>query len=1718
MHTHSTVARPLPLSGEEVVISGISGCYPESGNVREFQENLFNKVDMITDDDRRWKADNSGVPHRTGKVPVVNKFDAAFFGSSALQAKALDPQNRLLMEKTCEALLDAGINPTHLKGKNVGVFIGMSFVEAERAWQFESPLPDGISYTHTARGLIASRISRFYGINGPCHIVDTACSSSMYAFDCALKAIHDGRCDSAFICTTTLCLLQNPSFHFWRLGVINSEGKCKCFDNEGNGYARSETVVAFYVQKAKDAKRVYASVVHIKTNCDGYKEQGITFPSAKIQGRLLEDFYQECSVDPTSVHFVEAHATGTKVGDPEEISALDKVFCKGRKEPLLIGSVKSNMGHTEPGSALVSMTKVLITMETGFIPPNINFNSPREGVEALETGRMKVVTDKHPYDKSLIAVNSFGFGGANGHCLLRRNEKVKQNGGVPEDPLPRLVLVAGRVKESVEVTLRDFENRPVDAEYVYLMNDLHSSEIPGFLYRGYSLLTEDNKKPRNIQRHAAEHKRPVWFVFPGLCSLHSEMGKSLMQIPTFSEAISKCEKTLKEFGVNVKDIITSDDPNIFNNIVNCFVGNAAYQVGLVDIIKKVGIEPDGLIGYSVGELGCSYMDGSLTAQQVMLVAYYQGYALAQTKTLKGLMLTVGMFYMLQTQGHSVKVVNSANTFFHNTCASACTASLLRSLQKVIPNPKPRSPFWKSTSVPESAWHSPKATFSSAEYHTNVLSSAVLFEEASRHIPDDAITIEITPNGQQLNIQSRSLFKQIQNVALTKENHPDAVQNLFSSLGDFISCKPSNTHDLATDQMGAFTGLSFVKSRERTVKINLGDLEMAYLGGHVIDGRVLYPAMGYVVLVWECMAFINSLAYEDMDVVFDNLQFEISESGASVVTGTIRVPNDISREWLELDPPQDVTGEDDVDFSSRDIYKELRLRGYNYQGQFRSIVSANAAGSKGKIRWFDNWVAHMDNMLQMQILQEDTRGLFVPISIGKLTINTSKHHALLSDLKKEMEQPEIPVYVHKDMNIIRSGGVEIRALIASAITKRKPLGEPVVEKHLFVPFIEPDQLDVKDALRVCVHMMLENVIGIRVKAVEVYNEDAAPFSPELAVILGDLPLIQADITLLANQPLQDIESVGFKINNSVLSEEEKCLLVIVSNTMDNNELLETALKVIAEGGFILVRERSDFQSSLFTKRHGIEAVFVKSVDNEKLVLFRKTAVDSPSVIIKICSSNYDWLPKLQAAVASSSKQSILLVAQNDPLCGILGLVNCILKESNGHDVRHWGTYRHLPIKDFPLVKVPNAYVNVTTRGDLSSLTWIQGKRVCDIPESERVHVYYSALNFKDVMTATGKIPLEVAAKFRLSQDNVQGLEYSGRDVNGRRVMGMVGGGATATMLHADKNLMWNVPDHWTLEDAATVPVVYGTAYFALLMCGDMKKGESILIHAGSGGVGMAAIHICLHAGCTQTNGRGVDLVLNSLAEEKLQASLRCLAVGGRFLEIGKADLSKNNPIPMEIILKGVSFHGIGLDYYFWATHKEKHALNDILTEGIKSGACILYMAAGKHIGKVLLKITTEEPEKIIRPVPKVVEARAHYHCIPDSSYIIAGGLGGFGLELADWLVLRGARKLILTTHSGLKNGYQSSRIRVWRSYGVEVLILRDDITTESGVKSLLMKATDLGPVAAIFNLAVVSVSIFILELKHADRCDISRWEKRRYHMPQNASRQGICPLAMAINYL
>lgn len=798
---------------DDIVITGISGRLPESNSIEEFKQQLFDGVDLVTDDERRWPSGLYGLPTRTGKLKNLELFDATFFGVHAKQAHVMDPQLRMLLELTYEAMVDAGMNPNEMKGTKTGVFIGVSDSESSEYWTQDPEQINGYGLTGCCRAMFPNRISYTFDFSGPSYAIDTACSSSLFAFQQAVTAMKTGQCDSAIVGGVNLLLKPTSSLQFHRLSMLSPQGMCKAFDASGNGYVRSEGAVVVLLQKASASKRVYATVLGAKTNTDGNKEQGITFPSGGMQNRLIREVYDEIGIKPEEVSYVEAHGTGTKVGDPQEVNSIADFFCKNRKEPLLIGSVKSNMGHSEPASGLCSLAKMVIAMESGMIPQNLHFKSPNKDIPALNDGRLKVVAKNEPWNGGILAINSFGFGGANAHIVLRSNPKPKTTW--PAGDVPRVVGVSGRTEDAVSNFLTKIEQHKNDEEFLALIDEVHSRNINGHAYRGYAVLKDQVVK--EVMQVPGDD-RPIAFVYSGMGSQWPGMAKDLMQLECFKNSIKRCADALKPHGVNLEDIIINGSDATFDNVLNSFVSIAAMQVALTDVMRTLGVEPNVIVGHSVGEVGCAYADGTLTAEQAVLAAYSRGRAILESKLAPGAMAAVGLTWeqvkercppeifpachnsedsvtisgppasiekfvaQLQSEDIFAKAVKSSGTAFHSKYIADAGPRLRKALDSIIPNPKPRSPRWISSSIPESAWGTPLAQQSSAAYHVNNLLSPVLFHEALKHVPENSICVEIAPTGLLQAILKRALGPKTTNISLVKRGHADNLEFVLSAVG------------------------------------------------------------------------------------------------------------------------------------------------------------------------------------------------------------------------------------------------------------------------------------------------------------------------------------------------------------------------------------------------------------------------------------------------------------------------------------------------------------------------------------------------------------------------------------------------------------------------------------------------------------------------------------------------------------------------------------------------------------------------------------------------------------------------------------------------------------------------------------------------------------------------------------------------------------------------
>uniref|UniRef100_A0A7N5ZVY8 Fatty acid synthase n=1 Tax=Anabas testudineus TaxID=64144 RepID=A0A7N5ZVY8_ANATE len=1851
---------------DEIVVAGISGRLPESNNLEEFWENLISGVDMVTEDSRRWTPGLYGLPKRNGKLKDISHFDAAFFGVHPKQANTMDPQLRLMLEIAYEAIVDGGLNPATLRGTKTGVYIGVSGSEAGEAFSRDPEELLGYSMTGCQRAMLANRISYFFDFSGPSTAIDTACSSSLLALENAFHAIRHGQCEAALVGGVNLLLKPNTSVQFMKLGMLSPEGSCKSFDSSGNGYCRSEAAVAVLLTKRTMAKRVYATVINAGNNTDGYKEQGVTFPSGEMQQRLVRSLYEEANITPEQVEYIEAHGTGTKVGDPQEVNGIVNVFCNSKREPLLIGSTKSNMGHPEPASGLAALAKVLLSLERGVWAPNLHFSSPNPDIPALTDGRVQVVKQPIPIRGGIVGINSFGFGGSNVHVILRPAEKPADL-TIPPRMVPRLLQACGRTEAAVTTILQKGREHTADDSFLSLLNEVSEVPTASMPYRGYALVGSaiDFMEVQQVQAST----RPLWYICSGMGTQWAGMGRSLMQLPDFRESILRSDTALKDTGLVVSQLLMEADDATFEDTVHAFVGLAAIQIAQIDLLTKMGLQPDGIIGHSVGELACGYADGSLSHGEAILAAYWRGRCIKEANLPPGGMAAVGLTWEecmaqcpqgvvpachnaedtvtisgpqdaiskfvseLKEQGVFAKEVRSAGVAFHSYYMASIAPALLDALTKVC---------------------------KSAHFKTNALFSCVFSAQAilKRSLKHTCSILPLMKRGHNNNLEFflSNIGKIYMNgISVDGNSLYPAVKYPVPVGTPLISPLVQWDHAQTWDvpRAESFSGSGGTNSAAiYNIDINPDSTDY-YLTGHCIDGRILYPATGYLVLAWRALVKSLGAVMEVTPVAFEDVtihratvlpktgsvqlevqlmpasnKFEVSENGNLAVSGRYG-------------------GDPKMKLTDHDIYKELRLRGYDYGKTFQGILESNKEGDSGKLQWTGNWVTFLDTMLQMIVVGLPGRSLRLPTRIRSVCVDPVVHQEKVS--KYTDVHQAVDVHVNHCLDTIAAGGVRICGLHATVAPRRQQQqSPPTLEEFVFVSYLETECLTANgklaEELRLCKSLIyrlqqklashgvnpepsepglvrllallcslelngnLESELKQTVEreracllqdsllqglldnsplrqCLDIAMENSMPGKIKvLEALSNDGQLFTRVVPLLNIQPMLHIDYIATATNLELLTSHQATLVemaitsaqwdplkgpapggvvgradLVVCNhawgplNMDPGLLVENLSSGAREGGFVLFHTllkdetlgemvsflsnttHTSSQRGLLTQAEW-EKVFTeaslnlvavrKSFYGSALFLCRCRSPSKQSIFLPVDSTDYKWVEKLKVLMAESTECPVWLTASNSN-CGIVGLVNCLRQEPGGNRIRcafvsnlnessaapilqpdhksmqsvlegdlvmnvfrdgHWGVFRHQLISHNPNEELTeHAYVNVLTRGDLSSLRWIASPLrhyVTSNPNVQLCHVYYSSLNFRDIMLATGKLPPDAIPGDVALQQCMLGMEFSGHDPTGRRVMGLLPAKGLATSVDADKRFLWDVPSNWSLEQAASVPVVYATAYYSLMVRGRLRPGETILIHSGSGGVGQAAIAIALSKKCKVFTTVGSTEKRAYLQERFPQLSSESFA-NSRDTSFEQHILLHTQGKGMALFLKNVAFHGILLDALFEEGNQEWDEVSQLLKEGILEGVvqplkttvfkrdqveeAFRYMAQGKHIGKVLLQKrgVTVQPASPL-PLPAICRT----FCLASHSYIITGGLGGFGLELAQWLIERGACKLVLTSRSGIRNGYQSKRVHEWQSQGVDVLVSTNDVSTVEGTERLIAEACTLGPVGGVFHLAMV----------------------------------------------
>nr|WP_321455500.1 polyketide synthase [uncultured Cohaesibacter sp.] len=598
---------------------------------------------------------------RAGVVDDVWGFDPSVFALSPREASQMDPQQRLLLMLVWEALEEAGLTVPDIAGSNIGVFVGNSGSDHSNRFFFDPASSDSFMMTGNTLSLVSNRISYVYDLHGPSFTVDTACSSSLVALDLALKRLQSGEIDTAIVAGVNLLLSPFPFVGFAAASMLSPQGLCRPFDENANGYVRAEGAVVLVLQRGDVfdpcQQKSFGRIVASGINSDG-RTSGVALPSSEFQASLLEQIYSEMNFDLNDLAFVEAHGTGTRVGDPAEAFALGKVLGDKRSTPLPIGSVKSNMGHLEPASGLVSVLKSLLSLEHDLFPASLHVETPNPDIPFEELNlalNLKAMPLKHGDDIRYAGINNFGFGGTNAHVLVSDSAPVEPvakakvavakksaKAEAPVEAEQRLFVLSAKTEDALRALARSSADVVKNSEdsladwckafgwHRTMLDErlaivCHDKEA---LCANLAAFAEGEKSGEMVSATASKASRNPVFVYSGNGSQFAGMGQvAFKQNPDFAAAFVKVDKLFKKlsgwsletklFDETLKDELQKTSiaqPLLF-----------AVQVALTTALKAKGLMPGGVMGHSVGEVAAAWASGALTLEQAVRVIYLRSY-------------------------------------------------------------------------------------------------------------------------------------------------------------------------------------------------------------------------------------------------------------------------------------------------------------------------------------------------------------------------------------------------------------------------------------------------------------------------------------------------------------------------------------------------------------------------------------------------------------------------------------------------------------------------------------------------------------------------------------------------------------------------------------------------------------------------------------------------------------------------------------------------------------------------------------------------------------------------------------------------------------------------------------------------------------------------------------------------------------------------------------
>jgi myxalamid-type polyketide synthase MxaE and MxaD len=679
------LARLLPTSSaaprqlEPIAIIGMGCRFPNgAGRPESFWRLLCDGVDAVREiplDRWDWRAYYDPDPEKPGRMNTrwgsfleqVDHFDAAFFGISPREAVQMDPQHRLLLEVAFEALEDAGQAEEKLRGSRTGVFAAVYQRDYTRLAYLDPEIIDAYTASGTHHSLAANRLSYLLDLRGPSLVVDTACSSSLVAVHQACRSLAAGECQRAIVGAVNLVLSPEETLSLSRFKMMAPDGRCKTFDARADGFVRGEGAGAIVLKRLSDAQadgdEVLAVIRGTAVTQDG-RSNGLTAPNVLAQQEVLRQALANAGLAPTRIGYVEAHGTGTALGDVIELEALREVLGQPRPDgsPCVIGAVKTNIGHLEAAAGIAGLIKTVLILRHGEIPPNLHLREPNPRFPLTGTPFV-LPTERRPWPASAepraAGVSSFGMGGTNAHVILEEAPRSAPAAASPSgQDEPWLLPLSAHSPQALSALAREYQHcasagllpplskvcptaarRRTHHEHRLAVVARNSAELAERLA---AFMAGEARSGLISGRRSRGSWRGLVFIFPGQGSQWAGMGRQLMErAPAFRAAFERCDAVIQaEEGWRLLDLLKSEenDPRLARvDLLQPLL--SALQMSLAAQWRAWGIEPDAVVGHSMGEVAAAHVAGALELEDAMRITARRSRLLARLHG-QGAMLSV----------------------------------------------------------------------------------------------------------------------------------------------------------------------------------------------------------------------------------------------------------------------------------------------------------------------------------------------------------------------------------------------------------------------------------------------------------------------------------------------------------------------------------------------------------------------------------------------------------------------------------------------------------------------------------------------------------------------------------------------------------------------------------------------------------------------------------------------------------------------------------------------------------------------------------------------------------------------------------------------------------------------------------------------------------------------------------------------------------------------